>query len=167
MIHYSLLLDGVVKLAVFLIILFDDESVRAVAPPPQDLRRHAQDRAIVAKSAVATREGGGAATGQSLVGPAHPSTPPPMQNTRKFDEFKRKETRDINKSIKDDNIMLTTLKKNASFSAPADHAPDFVTQIHELDGKRMARLRSDQEQQFSENKDFTSVPPPPLRANAD
>ena len=45
--------------------------------------------------------------------------------------------------------MLTTLKKNSSFSLPPDRTPDFVTQIHELDGKRIAKLRAEQEQQYN------------------
>lgn len=52
--------------------------------------------------------------------------------------------------------MLSTLKKNASFTAaPPDPAPDFITHIHELDGQRLSKLRSGLEQQFHENKDFT------------
>jgi hypothetical protein len=47
-------------------------------------------------------------------------------------------------------MMLTTLKKNASFSVtPKERTPDFISQIHELDGKRIARLKAEQEQQFS------------------
>lgn len=64
----------------------------------------------------------------------------------------------MNQAVKDENMTMTTLKKNASFSVtPKECTPDFISQIHESDGKRMARLKVEQEQQLIYNKDYTSV----------
>lgn len=71
----------------------------------------------------------------------------------------------MNNAVKEDNLMLTTLKKNASFTASSTHdGQNFINQIHEMDSKRLSKLKNDLSQQFMDNKDFSTVPSPLFRA---
>lgn len=64
----------------------------------------------------------------------------------------------MNNAVKEDNLMLTSLKKNASFTASNMHdGQNFINQIHEMDGKRLSKLKNDLSQQFMDNKDFSTV----------
>jgi hypothetical protein len=64
----------------------------------------------------------------------------------------------MNNIVKQDNMMLSSLKKNASFTTSyAEVGQDFVNQIHEMDNKRLNKLKYDLAQQYYDNKDFSSV----------
>ncbi len=70
-----------------------------------------------------------------------------------------KEIKEMNTALKEDNKMLSTFKKNASFTANyAEDGQNFIQQIHELDSKRLDRLKNDLTQQFYDNKDYSTVP---------
>lgn len=69
--------------------------------------------------------------------------------------MKRIESRELNNALRQDNLTLTSIKKNASFTASPDPAPNFISQIHELDGQRVAKLKNERGQQQLENRDFT------------
>lgn len=65
----------------------------------------------------------------------------------------------MNNAVKEDNMMLTSLKKNASFTASSTQdGQNFINQIHEMDSRRLSKLKNDLSQQFMDNKDFSSVP---------
>lgn len=71
----------------------------------------------------------------------------------------------MNNAVKEDNLMLTSLKKNASFSAASTHdGHNFINQIHEMDSNRLSKLKNDLSQQFIDNKDYSTVPLPSFRA---
>lgn len=54
--------------------------------------------------------------------------------------------------------MLSTIKR---FAAPNNNQDtegiNFINQIHEIDSKRLAKLKQDLMQQYSENRNFTTV----------
>lgn len=65
----------------------------------------------------------------------------------------------MNNAVKEDNLMLTSLKKNASFtSSSTQDGQNFINQIHEMDSKRLSKLKNDLSQQFMDNKGFSTVP---------
>lgn len=65
----------------------------------------------------------------------------------------------MNHALAEDNKMLSTFKKNASFvnSHAEQGGSNFIQQIHEVDAKRLDKLKNDLTQQYYDNKDFTSV----------
>ena len=69
-----------------------------------------------------------------------------------------KEIKEMNTALMEDNKMLSTFKKNASFTANyAEDGNNFIQQIHQFDSKRLDKLKNDLTQQYYDNKDYSTV----------